>query len=44
MLLQKTYNFRFLVQIMTAPFPLFSYVARHILGLLGLLHEKKVAA
>jgi hypothetical protein len=26
---------------MTASFPQFSYVARHILGLLGLLHEKK---
>jgi hypothetical protein len=26
---------------MIASFPLFSYVARRILGLLGLLHEKK---
>jgi hypothetical protein len=38
---KRTYNFRLLVRIITTPFPTLSCAARHILGLLGLLHEKK---
>jgi hypothetical protein len=38
---KRTYNFKLLVQIITTPFPTLSYAARHILGLLQLLHEKR---
>jgi hypothetical protein len=38
---KRAYNFRLLVQIITTPFPTLSYGARHIMGLLELLHEKR---